>query len=570
MTMFLTIGTVTEIHTQSKASKPKYRTRYLGILFFFLGALLRIFFWDIVLRRLGLRGLSTRTAPQRYVQIARGFRELATRLGGVWIKVGQFLSSRLDVLPESITDELADLQDEVHPESFEVMKAVIEDAFHRPLEDTFATFDAQALASASLGQTHRASLPSGESVVVKIQRAYIHSLLRVDLAALMRVIRWLKRYRPLTRRADLDALYTEFTQTLWEEVDYIKEADNARRLAEMFAEDPEIHIPLVYSAYTTKNVLTLEDVYFIKVTDYAVIEAAGIDRKEVATRLFRTYLKQIFEEGFFHADPHPGNLFVEPLNEGDWRLVFVDFGMVGQVTPKIKAGLRDLAIAFGTRDLDRLMQAFSTLDIYLPEADIDRVRQAEADLFNRMWGKDMHELIRTHPLEMREFADEFRDLLYEMPFQVPSNMIYLGRCVAILSGMCTGLDPEFNLFQEIRPFAEKLISEEGDQWLEELFDRLASMGRTLWTLPPRLDSALSQIERGELSVRARASGALEAQLKGLTFAIHRLVAAGIFAGSLVAGSLLFTRGYPVLGGIGFTLALLALVWVVAGPVIRKP
>jgi predicted unusual protein kinase regulating ubiquinone biosynthesis (AarF/ABC1/UbiB family) len=528
---------------------------------FFATIVISVLFWDVILRRIGLRRLSRRTAPRRYRNAAIRFRGLATRLGGVWIKVGQFLSARLDMLPETITSELAGLQDEVDPETFEAMRKVVEEEFGVPLEERFADFDPLPLASASLGQVHRATLPSGESVVVKIQRPDIHDLIQVDLAALTRVIGWLKRYPPITRRANLDALMTEFSRTLWEEVDYLAEADNARRFGELFRDDPEVRIPEVHEEYTTVRVLTLEDVYFTKITDYAAVEALGVDLAEVAERLFRIYLWQIFVVGFFHADPHPGNLFVESLEPDGWRLVFVDFGMVGHITPEAKQGMRDLAIAIGTRNLDRLMQAYQRLGVLLPGADIERIRQAEAALFDRVWGKSMRELVRTHPQEMRQFAKEFRDVMYEMPFQVPEDMIFLGRCVSILSGMCTGLNPEFNLFEGLQPFAEQLLSEEGGDWLNEIFGLLIEQARALSTLPTRVDATLAKIERGEVLVTMKVTPDLERQLKTLTRSVDRVVGAIIFAALALIGSMLYVSGERSIGAVAFGMALLLMVWV---------
>jgi predicted unusual protein kinase regulating ubiquinone biosynthesis (AarF/ABC1/UbiB family) len=554
-----------EAYLRSRPSERIYprhlRTRYIRVTIFFARVALGVIWWDIVLRRMGFRWLSQRTASRRYQTAARRFRALATQMGGVWIKVGQFLSARLDVLPESVTSELAGLQDEVAPEPMEAMRAVVEESFGVPLEERFAWFDPEPLASASLGQVHRARAPGGDAVVVKVQRPAIHDLIRVDLASLSTLISWLKRYRPIARRADLDALLAEFSRTLWEEVDYLAEAENARRFQEMFAEDPKIRIPSVYDSLTTECVLTLEDVYFIKVIDYPAIEVSGVDRAEVADRLFRTYLHQIFVEGFFHADPHPGNLFVEPLETGDWRLVFVDFGMVGMLTSQAKEGLRNMAIAIGTRDIDRLMQAYQELGVLLPGADLARIRQAESALFDRLWGRSMKELVRTHPQEMRQFASEFRDVLYELPFQVPEDLIFLGRCVAILSGMCTGLDPEFNLFEGLKPFAESLLSEEAGDWLEGILNMLVEQARALATLPARMDSALMRLEHGDVTVTARPSPDLQKQLQGLMRGIHRLVGAVIFAALLLTGGLLYISGHHLLGGIGFGLALLTLVWV---------
>lgn len=518
------------------------RRRHLRVLTFFAGLLAGIVWWDLVLRRFGLRALARRTAPARYRRAAQRFRMLASQLGGVWIKVGQFLSARVDVLPEAVTEELASLQDEVAAEPLPVITTVVEAELGGRLEDRFAWFDPRPLASASLGQVHRARLHSGEAVVVKVQRPQIEDLLRVDLTALRMVIGWLKRYPPIRRRADLDALFEEFSRTLWEEVDYLAEAQHARRFAEMFAGDATIRIPAVHEAYTTRRTLTLEDVYFIKITDYAALEGAGVDRREAADRLFRTYLRQIFLEGFFHADPHPGNLFAEPLGEGQWRLVFVDFGMVGHLSPRVRQGLRSLAIAVGARDLDRLMQAYQELGVLLPGADLERIRQAEAAVFDRLWGKSMRELVDLDPQEVRLMARQLRGVLYEMPFQLPKDLVFLGRCVAILAGMCTGLNPDFNLFEGLAPFAQRLLTEEAGSWFDAMLEEARTQGIALLTLPQRMQRTLDRIERGETIVTARAAPELERQIVSLRHAVDRLAAAVLAGALLLAGTVLLIAG----------------------------
>lgn len=549
----------------SASLRRQLQLRHLRLLIFFGRVLAGIAWWDLILRQAGLRKLAVRTAPARYRRAAARFRALASSLGGVWIKVGQFLSARVDVLPEAITAELAGLQDEVPAQPFETMRRVVEDELGGSLQDHFSHFDPQPLASASLGQVHRARLPGGEAVVVKVQRPDIHALIRVDLAALGTVIGWLKFYRPLQRRANLDALLAEFGRTLWEEVDYRAEAGNAVHLGEMFAQDSEVHIPVVCHSHSTGRVLTLEDVYFIKITDYAAVEAAGLDRGEVARRLLRTYLQQIFREGFFHADPHPGNLFVEPLGDGRWRLVFVDFGMVGRLPPKAKAALRELAIALGSRDAARMLRGLQSLGVLLPGADLERIRQAtEAALFDRFWGKSMRELVRIHPREMHALAYEFRDLVFEMPFQAPTDLIYLGRCVAILSGMCTGLDPDFNVFSVMAPFAQGLLAEEEGGWLRVLLEELRLQGAAVLRLPSRLSHALDQWERGEVVVTARAAPEVERRLEAVARATHRLVAAVVFAATLLAAALLYIGGEPRLGQVGLGVALLVLAWIALG------
>jgi predicted unusual protein kinase regulating ubiquinone biosynthesis (AarF/ABC1/UbiB family) len=546
--------------TQVKPAKV-FSQRYVRVLVYFGMLIVNVIWWDIFLRNIGLEKLSRRTRDGRYRSWARRYRNLSTELGGIWIKVGQFLSARVDVLPPSIIEELSGLQDEVPAEDFESMLAVITSEFGEDLTDRFGWFDSQPLASASLGQVHRARLPDGSNVVVKVQRPKIEEKISIDLAALHMVIRWLKRFRIISRRANLDALFAEFSRTVWEEVDYLAEAENASRFKEMFSNDPEIRIPGVYHQHTTKRVLTLEDVYFIKITDYQAIENAGVNLAAVADRLFHTYLRQIFEEGFFHADPHPGNLFVEPLPDGDWRLIFVDFGMVGHLSPEAKDGLRELAIAVATKDLDRVISAYQMLDMLLPGANLERIREAEALVFERFWGMSMRELTRIDVREMHQFAHEYRDLLFELPFQVPSDLIFLVRCLAILSGMCTGLYPDFNLFEALMPFASKLLMDERESVVREVLNWLEKQARIWAALPERMSNVLRQVEKGELLITAKLTPQLERKFENLATGVNRLVAAVVFTALLLGGSLLYLGGERWLGGGFLCLSILTLWWV---------
>jgi predicted unusual protein kinase regulating ubiquinone biosynthesis (AarF/ABC1/UbiB family) len=535
--------------------------RYLRVLMYFGSVTLSIIWWHIILRNLGLRAVVRRGMRSRFQRWARRFRRLATRLGGIWIKVGQFLSARVDVLPDIVTKELSGLQDEVPAEAFNAMVAVVQAEFGDDMEGKFHEFDEEPLASASLGQVHRAKLTDGEEVVVKIQRPHIHELIRIDLAALQVVIGWLKRFKPVAKRVDLDALFAEFSRTLWEEVDYLAEADNARRFKEMFANDASVRIPDVYEEQTTKRVLTLEDVYHIKITDYDAIQQAGVDLAEVADRLFRTYLRQIFEEGFFHADPHPGNLFVEPISDESWRLIFVDFGMVGELKSNAKAGLREIAIAVATKDADRLISGYQKLGVILPGADLDRIREAEAMIFDRFWGKSMRELTSIDHREMHKFAREYRDLLYELPFQVPADLLFLGRCVAILSGMCTGLNPDFNLFEGLMPFAERILKEEDEDWSEIILEWLKEQALLIANLPKRIDSLIQTIERGELVIMTRPTPELDERLVSITLGVNRLAAAVVFTALLVTGALLYLNGEGILGASLMGLSIVTIWWV---------
>jgi predicted unusual protein kinase regulating ubiquinone biosynthesis (AarF/ABC1/UbiB family) len=514
----------------------RYRYRYRRITYFFARVFIGLIFWELVLPFLRFRNLTTRTRKDRLRKIAVQFRSLATDMGGVMIKVGQFLSSRVDVLPEEITKELADLQDEVAPENFEDIRQLAETELGASLSECFLDFDPEPLAAASLGQVHRAKLHKPvngfDQVVVKVQRPNIETIIQIDLAALETVGRWIRRFRPISKRANVPALLKEFSDITFEEINYLAEGENAETFAANFKDRPGIKVPKVVWAHTTKRVLTLENVLAIKITDYESITAAVISRAEVAQRLFETYLQQIFEDGFFHADPHPGNLFVAPVpheiesSKQNWTLTFVDFGMVGKVPPNLRAGLREMAIGIGTQNPDRVITSFQMLGVLLPEADTDRIKELIVTEFERFGGKSMTELQQIHFDEMRELAIEYRDLIVDMPFQMPAKLLFLIRCVGILSGMCTGLNPDFNVWKGIEPFAKKIIAEETTKnwhyWLQEL----GTYVLTIIRLPRRLDTVLDKMERGDMAVNTPSMNRYAARLERST---RRITNAVVFA-----------------------------------------
>jgi predicted unusual protein kinase regulating ubiquinone biosynthesis (AarF/ABC1/UbiB family) len=551
-------------------NNSRLRARYRRIMIFFAGVAIDFIFWEVLLPRIGLRVISRRTRSNRYRGVAARFRTLAIRMGGVMIKVGQFLSARLDVLPPEITEELAGLQDEVPPEKFEEIRKQAEADLGAPLNEKFESFEEIPLAAASLGQVHRARLcvndPKGNfcDVVVKIQRPFIDQLIEVDLSALRQVGGWLQRYPPVASRVDVPSLMEEFSTTIREEVDYLAEGRNAEIFSENFKGIPRVHVPRVVWTHTARRVLTLEDVFAIKITDYEAISAAGIDRSEVACQLLDTYLKQIFEDGFFHADPHPGNLFITPLKsqseEGkqDWQLTFVDFGMVGHVPESLRTGLREMLVATGLQDAARLIRSFQTLHVLLPSAEIKQLEQMSASMFDMFWGKSMDELRQLSPEEMFRFADRFRDLMYSMPFQLPQNLLMLGRTVAILSGMCTGLDKDFNLWNQLAPYATKLVSQEvGSNWRVWL-DEAGNILKELIAIPSKMGRVLSQIERGDLTVQMPA---LSRQMTYLERAVNRLTGGLVFIGFLIGSVMLYTSGESLFAGISIGGAGLTLIWI---------
>lgn len=529
--------------------KTILRLRYWRILLFFARITANVIFWDILLRRVGLGALAKNTRPQRLRKIAVRFRALAIRLGGVMIKVGQFLSARLDVLPPEITDELAGLQDEVPPVDFESIRLQSELEFGSAVEEIFLAFEKEPVAAASLGQVHRARLlpheaeaMGFENVVVKILRPNIEQIVAVDMSAIRVVGGWLKRYKPVSDRADVPAIVEEFAAILQAELDYLSEGKNAEVFAAAFRDDSGVHVPRVVWARTTRRALTLEDVTAIKITDFDAITAAGVSRASVAERLLATYLKQIFEDGFFHADPHPGNLFVRPLDEKDaegfakFRLTFIDFGMVGRMPEKLVEGLREAVIAVGLQDSSRLIQAYKTLGVLLPGANTKLLEEASAQVFDRFWGKSMNDLRSIRHDEMMKFGLQFRELMASMPFQVPENLLLLGRTIGILSGMCTGLNADFNLWYQLAPYARKLTEGEGGSVFDTFLNEAGDFFKTLIALPGRAERVLGRIERGQLNVEAPL---VNLQISYLERSVNRLTGGIFFLGLLLAGAVLY-------------------------------
>ncbi|MGQ9599019.1 MAG: ABC1 kinase family protein [Anaerolineae bacterium] len=537
------------------------RARYRRVVRYFAGVFLHFILWEILLRHLLGRKVVERSFASRWQRVARRYRTLATELGGVLIKLGQFLSVRVDILPAVVTSELAGLQDEVSAESLADIQAVIEAEYGQPLYHIFHWFSPEPEAAASLAQVHRAQLLTQHEVVVKVQRPQIEAIVETDLQAIHTATRWLKRYRPIRRRVDLDRLYDEFSRTTRKELDFIAESHHAERFASDFAGDSGIRIPQVYRELSTRRVLIMENVASIKITDFEAMAHAGIDRKEVAHRLFDTYLKQVFIHNFVHADPHPGNLFVEPLppvsnGSRPFRLVFVDFGMVAIIPERVRRHLRDYLLGFAMRDAGRMVRAYQGAGVLLPGADLARLEQVEAELLERYAGLTLRQVQQQAMGEWQSLAQEYRDILYEMPFQLPTDLLFVGRAIAILFGMATTLDPDFDPWQAIEPFARQMAAEEVKHGWRELLDELEKTIRLIFSLPVRVDRLLDQAAVGELVVRASWSPDAMRTLHRIETAMNRLTAMILFATLSLAAVALY--GMQGAGAVPYVLSALAL------------
>lgn len=558
--------------TNSPAVVQVDRRRYRQVVRFFAGVTLNILWWEVIMRRIiGVRRVAAGRS-NRFRRYTADFRKLAIRMGGVMIKLGQFVSARVDVMPPAIIEELADLQDEVPAEDFSAMRRVFESELGAPPEQVFAEFNTTVRAAASLGQVYQARLHSGERVIVKVQRPNIDQRVATDLAALSQVARWTMWWPLIRNRADVPALLEEFAHTLWQELDYTAEANHAERFQALFASDRRVYVPSIYRDFSTRRVITLEDVTSIKITDHAALDSAGVDRSTAARHLLDIYLQMIFEFGFFHADPHPGNLFIYPLPDqaaqsmyGDrvphsgraFYVVFVDFGMVGYITDEVKAGLREMLIAVATRDAARVIKAYEMLGVLLPSSDPERLEAAQREVMDKMWGRSVPELAQMPRSEMRQIAVKYRDLIYEMPFQVPQDFIYLGRAVGMLSGICTGLDPIFNPWQPVADYAQRFVTRQAAPGIKTIIAEAAKLGQAALALPNQAQDVMSRIQRGDLTTRINAGDDLKRDLRRIEIAISGLTRGFIFGSLAISASILTAAGWTIAGWIGFGLAAIA-------------
>ena len=539
--------------TQANQQKTNFRTgaglhraRYRRILRFAAWHLVVTWWFELFLPRIWLGKIAERNRAQRMRRFARSFHDLAVELGGLMIKVGQFMSSRLDVLPPEITAELEGLQDEVPPVEFEAIRALAETQLGAPLETLFASVDQTPIAAASLGQAHRAQLRSDDAadtgldaVVLKVQRPGIDDIVAVDLAALRKVGRWLSHIRLVSDRANAPALVEEFAKTSHEEIDYLNEAANLERFAEGFANDDRVRIPKVVWERTTRQVLTLEDVTAIKITDAKGLQAEGIDPAKVAPVFAEIMFEQLFTNGFFHADPHPGNIFItpnpEPSAEHPWTVTFIDFGMMGEVSDQTRSGLRKLLIAAAGRDGKGLIEAISDVGVLVPSADTAALERAMTELFARFGGMGFAELREVDPREFSDFAAEFGDVVRSLPFQLPENFLLIIRAMSLTSGVCSSLDPRFNLWDSVEPFAAQLLRDERGNLLRDVAQEAFDVVQLTLRLPKRLDTLLTWVEDGSLPV---ANARSERQMARLIRIAQGGVSAVVFAALIIAGAVI--------------------------------
>jgi predicted unusual protein kinase regulating ubiquinone biosynthesis (AarF/ABC1/UbiB family) len=444
-------------------------------------AILWPFLWFVLcLRWDQLWGHTDRNVGRRSVQL----RKLLTDLGPTFIKVGQALSTRPDLVRKDYLEELTQLQDQLPPFPSEQAFARIESELGRPIAEIFAQISPEPVAAASLGQVYKAQLHSGEWVAVKVQRPHLREQLSLDLYLIRWASTWLGPWLPLNLGSTLTAVVDEFGRKLFEEIDYLHEGRNCERFAEYFRDDPDVYVPRIFWAYSSRRVLTLEWIDGIKLTDVERIRAANLEVKQLVRIGVVAALKQLLEYGFFHADPHPGNLFA--LTDG--RMAYIDFGMMDQLTEEMKEYLVDALVHLVDRDYNALIDDFVHLGFLQPDVSrqelIRALEKVLADVLTQEVGN----------FNFKTATDQFSDLMYRYPFQVPSHFALVIRSLVTQEGVALSLYPQFRIVGVAYPYvAKRLLTDESPRIRQRLLQVLIKDGKFRWN---RLEN-LIQIARSD-------------------------------------------------------------------------
>ncbi len=387
-------------------------------------------------------------------------------LGPTFIKIGQSMGTRADLLPLPFVVALGELQDNVPPFANEIAFARIEKELGRKINAVYAEFEIVPVAAASLGQVYRARLLSGEEVAVKVQRPNLEATIKGDLEILKKVAKFAERFPKLSENADWSGMLLEFDKTIQEEMDYASEGKNAERFRESFKNWSNIHVPKIHWNATTSKVLTMEFIHGIKVTDLEELRKRGVSPEKVNRLLIKTYLKQLLEDGFFHADPHPGNLLIMP----DGRIAFFDFGMAGRITPELQAKMIDAFFHVVGKDPAGIAQDLIDLDFMKPGTNPSAVKPVVEKMF------EFHLNLKLKDVNFKELTYDLADVMYDYPFRLPSNFTYIMRALMTLEGIGIITDPEFNFFETAKPYAKEfMLRREGKDFRKMFVNKL--MGR---------------------------------------------------------------------------------------------
>lgn len=402
---------------------------------------------------------------------AAQLREILTHLGPTFIKVGQALSTRPDLVRKDFLEELVKLQDQLPPFDNGLAFARIEQELGRPIAQIYGEISPNPVAAASLGQVYRARLKTGEEVAVKVQRPNLRPVITLDLYLMRWAASWLAPWLPLNLGHDLTLIVDEFGTKLFEEIDYLNEGRNAEKFASNFQNDPRVKVPAIYWRYCSSRVLTLEWINGFKLTDTPAVKAAGLDTDTLIEIGVTSGLQQLLEYGFFHADPHPGNLFAMP----DGRMAYIDFGMMDQLEQTTKETLVDAVVHLINKDYDDLALDFVKLGFLTPETDIKPILPALEDVLGDAIGQNVAEF------NFKTITDKFSELMYEYPFRVPAKFALIIRSLVTQEGLALSLNPGFKIVEVAYPYvAKRLLTGETPQLRRRLIEVLFKDGKFKW------------------------------------------------------------------------------------------
>ena len=437
----------------------------------------------------GRRGVS----PERQRKRADRLLTSLLTLGPTFIKLGQLLSTRPDVLPPAYIDVLSSLQDDVPPAPWEETKPVLE-AEVGPVDDVFDEFDREAISGASLGQVYRATY-QGEDVAVKVRRPGVEALVEADLRALKWLLPILLRFIDEARRFSVENVAEEFDTTIRQEMDYARERRMLGEIRENFADNERIRIPEAVDDLSDARVLTMEYLSGVKINDVDALDERGIDRSELAESLQRIYLQMIIEDGVFHADPHPGNLSV--MDDGS--LIFYDFGMSGRVDAFFQDKIVEFYIAVANQNIDGILDAMVEMGTLSPTADREVMGNVMELAIADVRGEDLEQY------RVQQVIQQVEDTIYEFPLRLPRNFALIMRVATVVEGVCVTLDPDFDFISVATDYlTEQGYREQGiKQAAEAAGDQLERTARSLVTVPPKLDDVLDRVKRDDLTVEVK-------------------------------------------------------------------
>ena len=450
-----------------------YRKRPLQVLWRFVNIVLPFFMFYISL----WWDRQTQRVEQNARRRAIALREILTKLGPAYIKVGQALSTRPDLLPSMYLEELTVLQDQLPPFPNEVAYGFIEEELGDRPEEIYAELTPDPVAAASLGQVYKGKLKTGETVAVKVQRPGLRERITLDMYILRQLAGWAKKNIKRVR-SDLVGIMDEFATRIFEEMDYIQEGNNAERFAKLYGHLPDVYIPRIYWQYTGRRVLTMEWIFGTKLTNVEALSAQGIDATHLINVGVQCSLRQLLEHGFFHADPHPGNLLATTTG----KLAYLDFGMMSEVKPYQRYGLIEAIVHMVNRDFEGLASDYVKLEFLTPDTDLRPIVPALAGIFNNALGASVAEL------NFKSITDQMSAVMYEYPFRVPAYYALIIRSLVTLEGIAINIDPNFKVLSKAYPYvAKRLLTDTSPELRTSLQELLFKDGSFRWN---RLENLL--------------------------------------------------------------------------------